>query len=55
MQKIRKRHKFKVGVHPSIAGGIAKSPLILETPKERDDDDKRNLKKVFNILSNVHP
>lgn len=26
-------------------------PIILETPKKTDDDDKRNLKKVFNILS----
>ncbi len=34
---------------------VSRVPLILETPKERDDDDKRNLKKVFNILSNIHP
>ncbi len=28
-------------------------PLILETPKKNDDDDKRNLERVFNILSRV--
>ncbi|HDZ00354.1 MAG TPA: deoxyribonuclease IV, partial [Nitrospirae bacterium] len=30
---------------------ISGVPLILETPKKSDDDDKRNLKKIFNILS----
>jgi deoxyribonuclease-4 len=28
-------------------------PLILETPKKTEDDDKRNLKKVMSILSKV--
>jgi deoxyribonuclease-4 len=30
---------------------ISRVPLILETPKKTDDDDKRNLKKVLGILS----
>jgi deoxyribonuclease-4 len=29
---------------------IKKIPMILETPKDREDDDIRNLKKVFNLL-----
>ena len=32
---------------------IQKVPIILETPKKSDDDDKRNLKKVFGILSDI--
>lgn len=31
--------------------GISKVPLILETPKKTEDDDKNNLGKVFEILS----
>lgn len=30
---------------------ISGVPFILETPKKSDDDDKRNLKKIFDILS----
>jgi deoxyribonuclease-4 len=30
---------------------IAKVPMVLETPKESEDDDKRNLQKIRNILS----
>jgi deoxyribonuclease-4 len=30
---------------------ISNVPMILETPKKTDADDKRNLKKVYNILS----
>ena len=38
---------IRLGVHVSISGGIYKAvPLILETPKESDDDDIRNLKVV---------
>jgi len=33
------------------APGIAIVPLVLETPKKSDDDDRRNLKRVFNIIS----
>jgi len=29
---------------------ITKVPIILETPKENEDDDERNLKKVFSLL-----
>jgi deoxyribonuclease-4 len=31
---------------------IANVPIILETPKKNEDDDRRNLKKVFGILMN---
>jgi deoxyribonuclease-4 len=30
---------------------ILNTPMILETPKERDSDDKRNLRRVLTILS----
>jgi endonuclease IV len=30
---------------------ISRVPLILETPKKSEDDDKNNLRKVFDILS----
>jgi deoxyribonuclease-4 len=29
---------------------ILNTPMILETPKERDDDDRRNLRRVLRIL-----
>lgn len=32
---------------------ISNVPLILETPKSTEDDDRRNLKKVFQILDNL--
>ncbi len=31
---------------------ISNIPIILETPKKNEDDDRRNLKKVFGILMN---
>jgi deoxyribonuclease-4 len=30
---------------------ISNIPIVLETPKRDDEDDKRNLRKIFNILS----
>ena len=33
------------------APGIAKVPLVLETPKKSDDDDRKNLERVFKIIS----
>jgi deoxyribonuclease-4 len=32
---------------------IRSVPLILETPKKSEDDDKRNLKKILDILSEI--
>jgi deoxyribonuclease-4 len=32
---------------------ILNVPIILETPKETEDDDKKNLREVFNILSRI--
>jgi deoxyribonuclease-4 len=32
---------------------ISRVPIILETPKKNDNDDKRNLKRVFDILSSI--
>jgi deoxyribonuclease-4 len=30
---------------------LSKVPMILETPKKNEDDDKKNLRKVFRLLS----